>query len=230
MGGSGIWKAVPEPLSEDELMERALAISGLTLGELSDEASAVIPSSMKGAKGYAGKLLELYLGATGSSRPVCDFEKIHVELKSIPIGPDLRPLESTYVCMAHLTGTAGLTWEKSSVRNKLSRVLFFPVEGDRAIPLGERRLGTPFFWSPDAGEEEILKADWEEHLEKISEGRILEITAHDGTALQIRPKAADSTVMIRAVGRDGEIVMTGPRGFYLRRSFTEKILKKAFMI
>ena len=44
MGGSGIWKAVPEPLSEDELMERALAISGLTLGELSDEASAVIPS------------------------------------------------------------------------------------------------------------------------------------------------------------------------------------------
>ena len=36
--------------------------------------------------------------------------------------------------------------------------------------------------------------------------------------------------MIRAVGRDGEIVMTGPRGFYLRRSFTEKILKKAFMI
>lgn len=86
MGGSGIWKAVPEPLSEDELMERALAISGLTLGELSDEASAVIPSSMKGAKGYAGKLLELYLGATGSSRPVCDFEKIHVELKAFPSG------------------------------------------------------------------------------------------------------------------------------------------------
>ena len=230
MCASATWKAVPEPLSEDELMERAMSISGLSLGELSENASAVMPGSMKGAKGYAGKLLELYLGATGSSRPVCDFERIHVELKSIPVGPDLRPLESTSVCMAHLTGTAGLTWEKSSVRNKLSRVLFFPVEGDRAIPLGDRRLGTPFFWSPDREEENVLRSDWEEHLEKISEGRILEITAHDGVALQIRPKAADSTVMIRAVGSDGGIVMTCPRGFYLRRSYTEKILRKAFML
>ncbi|EVT76435.1 DNA mismatch repair enzyme MutH family protein, partial [Vibrio parahaemolyticus V-223/04] len=66
-----------------------------------------------------------------------------IELKSIPIGYNGRPLETTFVCVAPLTGVQGLTWEISHVRNKLSRVLWVPVEGEREIPLAERRVGTP---------------------------------------------------------------------------------------
>ena len=39
--------------------------------------------------------------------------------------------------------------EESNVRNKLSRVLWIPVEGSRDIPVGDRRVGMPLLWSPE---------------------------------------------------------------------------------
>ncbi len=57
------------------------------------------------------------------------------------------------------------------MRHKLKRVLWVPVEGDRAIPLAERRVGAPLLWSPSEEEDRQLRMDWEELMDLIVLGR-----------------------------------------------------------
>ncbi|WP_194437633.1 DNA mismatch repair endonuclease MutH [Vibrio fluminensis] len=217
-----------EPKSEQELLERATDIAGLTFLELADEAGIKVPADLRRDKGWVGQLLEWHLGATAGSKPQQDFEQLGIELKTIPIGYNGKPLETTFVCVAPLTGVQGLTWQHSHVRNKLSRVLWVPVEGEREIPLAERRVGSPLIWSPNEEEEQQLQTDWEELMELIVLGQVEKITARHGEVLQLRPKAANSRALTEAYGASGKLIKTLPRGFYLRTQFTARILEKNF--
>lgn len=217
-----------EPRSEQELIERATDIAGVTFAELAEEAGMPVPPDLRRDKGWVGQLLEWHLGATAGSKPQQDFEQLGIELKTIPISYSGKPLETTFVCVAPLMGVHGLRWENSHVRNKLSRVLWIPVEGEREIPLAERRVGSPLIWSPTAEEELQLKTDWEELMEMIVIGQVEQITAHHGEVLQLRPKAANSRVLTEAYGASGKPIKTLPRGFYLRTQFTAKILEQNF--
>ena len=125
---------VPAPENERVLLRRAQQLAGFTLGELAGNANIRIPKDLRRDKGWVGMLLERYLGASAGSKPEQDFAEIGVELKTIPVDAQGRPLETTFVCVAPLTGNSGLVWQTSHVRHKLTRVLWVPVEGDRAIP------------------------------------------------------------------------------------------------
>ena len=109
-------------------------MAGYSLGELAQLAGIPIPRDLKRDKGWIGILLEIWLGASAGSKPEQDFAALGVELKTIPIDSSGRPLETTFVCVAPLTGNSGVTWENSHVRHKLKRVLWVPVEGERTIP------------------------------------------------------------------------------------------------
>ncbi|HAS61938.1 MAG TPA: DNA mismatch repair endonuclease MutH [Vibrio sp.] len=209
-------------------MARATEIAGLTFKELAEEAGVDIPADLRRDKGWVGQLLEWHLGATAGSKPQQDFEKLGIELKTIPIGYNGKPLETTFVCVAPLIGVHGLTWQQSHVRNKLSRILWIPVEGEREIPLAERRVGSPLIWSPSEEEELQLQTDWEELMELIVLGQIEKITARHGEVLQLRPKAANSRALTEAYGASGKPIKTLPRGFYLRTQFTARILANNF--
>ncbi|QMV13437.1 DNA mismatch repair endonuclease MutH [Vibrio spartinae] len=219
----------PEPKTERELIERAWEIAGLSFAELADIAQIKVPMDLKKDKGWVGQLLEWHLGATAGSKPQQDFEKLGIELKSIPISYVGKPLETTFVSVAPLTGIHGLTWENSHVRNKLSRVLWIPVEGERDIPLSDRKVGAPLLWSPSPEQEAQLKNDWEELMEFIVLGQIEQVTARHGEILQLRPKAANGRVKTEAYGYHGKIIRTRPRGFYLRTQFTAQILAHHFI-
>ncbi|WP_322803613.1 DNA mismatch repair endonuclease MutH [Vibrio alfacsensis] len=219
----------PEPQSEAELMERAHDIAGLSFAELAEEAGMKVPDNLKRDKGWVGQLLEWHLGAVAGSKPQQDFAKLGIELKSIPISYTGKPLETTFVCVAPLTGVHGLTWETSHVRNKLSRVLWVPVEGEREIPLSERRVGSPLIWSPNQEEEHILRSDWEELMELIVLGKFDQISARHGEALHLRPKAANAKALTEAYSANGKPIKTLPRGFYLRTQFTEQILLRHYI-
>ena len=219
----------PEPKTQQELLERANAIAGLSFQELANEAKMDVPPDLKRDKGWVGQLLEWHLGALAGSKPQQDFVNLGIELKSIPISYSGKPLETTFVCVAPLIGVQGLTWETSHVRNKLSKVLWIPVEGEREIPLADRRVGSPLLWIPSSEEEDVLRRDWEELMEIIVLGNIEQITARYGEALHLRPKAANSRVLTEAYGVNGKPIKTKPRGFYLRTQFTHQILTAHYL-
>ncbi|EKN5084425.1 DNA mismatch repair endonuclease MutH, partial [Yersinia enterocolitica] len=150
--------------------------------------------------------------------------------KTIPISAQGKPLETTFVCVAPLTGNSGITWESSHVRHKLARVLWVPVEGKRQIPLAQRRVGAPLLWSPNEEEEELLRRDWEELMDLIVLGKVETITARHGEVLQLRPKAANSRALTEAIGEHGQPIMTLPRGFYLKKTFTGPMLARHFLL
>lgn len=209
-------------------MDNADLIAGLSLGELASMAAVRVPDNFKREKGWTGQLIEFWLGATAGSKAEQDFPELGVELKTIPIDQYGMPLETTYVCYAHLIQGGGVTWQQSSVFNKLQNVLWVPIQGERDIAPKDRIVGTPFLWSLQQHSSLALQQDWEEIMELIVTGHIETITARIGQYLQLRPKAANGSSLTDAYGPDGDIIKTRPRGFYLRKEFTHALLKQQF--
>jgi DNA mismatch repair protein MutH len=216
------------PDTEHELLERARSIAGLCLAELALAAGVAVPIDLRRAKGFTGQLVERALGANSGSRAGPDFRALGVELKTLPLDARGRPVESTFVCTIPLARVGDIEWDDSPVRAKLRRVLFVPVEGERERPVAERRIGEPFLWSPSADEEADLRFDWEELSGRIGRGDVESVTGHLGRFLQVRPKAADSHSRARARDADGVAFAALPRGFYLRATFTERVVRARF--
>jgi DNA mismatch repair protein MutH len=212
------------PDSEAVLMERAINLAGKTLQQIANLQQTALPEQLTGGKGHIGELLEDYLGASAGSLPEPDFRLIGVELKTLPIGQNGNPKESTFVCTVSLLPGDSPRWEDSLVKRKLSRVLWVPIEADAGIPLAQRRIGNPFLWSPSPTQEKILHQDWDELMNMVMMGELEKITAMYGKYLQIRPKAKNAKSLRSGINADGDIVKTLPRGFYLRTSFTKTIL------
>ena len=118
---------IDSPQSEEVLLSRAYELAGLTLGEIASNLKVAVPKNLQREKGWPGLLLEQALGATAGSRPEPDFPHLGIELKTIPIDRHAKPLETTFVCVAPLTGLVGVNWHNCHLRHKLSRVLWVPI-------------------------------------------------------------------------------------------------------
>tara|TARA_B100001750_G_C15361432_1_gene522430 strand:- start:169 stop:846 length:678 start_codon:yes stop_codon:yes gene_type:complete len=215
------------PLTEDALLDRAHLVAGHTIGELAERAAIAVPREMRRAKGLAGQLLERYLGADAGSRAEPDFTALRIELKTLPVHEG-KPKESTFVSSIELDALADTDFEDSPVWHKLRRILWMPVEADPSVPLPLRHFGSPILWSPSPSERRVLQDDYERVATLVLAGRIDELDGHLGDALQVRPKAAHGGVRERAPEGLGGYQWTGPRGFYLRPTFTAAILHAAF--
>ena len=218
----------PPPQSEADLLANAESIAGMSLGELAAQLGVAVPTSFQAAKGWVGQLIEHCLGATAASLPEPDFQHIGVELKTLPINRQGHPQESTYVCTVPLLENTGLKWETSWVRRKLQRVLWVPVEAESRLPIATRRIGMALLWTPSPQQEAVLRQDWEELMELIVTGKLEQISAHHGTWLQIRPKAANARTLCTTFDALGVPAETLPRGFYLRPSFTRTLLAEHY--
>ena len=221
---------VAPPATEAELVARAQALAGASLAELAASCEVAVPPDLRRAKGFVGGLVERLLGASAGSRALPDFPELEIELKTLPVDRAGAPLESTFVCTIPLTEIGDVEWSASRVRRKLNCVLWMPVQGDRDIPVGERRLGQPLLYRLTEEDEAQLRADWEELAGVIGRGHVESLTGHLGRFLQIRPKAAHSRA--RRLGFDAEGVPFAalPRGFYLRASFTRALLQRHFAL
>lgn len=219
-----------QPASEAELLARARAVAGLSLGALAQRLGAAAPADLRRAKGWTGALIERALGAPGGSRPEPDFAALGIELKTVPVTADGRPRQSTHVCTVALLGVENAHWESSLVRRKLARVLWVPVLGAAATSPAARIVGQPLLWSPAPAEEQALRADWEELMELVALGDYGRIHGQLGECLQIRPKAAHGNAGTAAIDADGAPVLALPRGFYLRSAFTGRILRAGYAL
>lgn len=211
------------PSTEDELLERCMFIAGMTFSQLAHYLQVHIPSQMSSRKGWIGQLLELFLGADAGNQAKPDFQRLSIELKTLPLGRSGKPSESTYVTSIPLLTIHQQNWYSSQCYAKLKRVLWIPIEGDVAIPYPQRRIGQGFLWSPNEKEALILEEDWSYLTSQISLGYLETLDARAGTYLQIRPKAADGKSLCYCYDATGNKVKTLPRGFYLRSSFTQHL-------
>jgi len=217
----------PRPPRDDhELLARTQLLAGRSVQAVAVRFGLPVPASLRAHKGWLGQLLEYALGASAASRAEPDFPHLGIELKSVPVDEAARPRESTYVCVAPLDGSLAVTWEESWVRRKLSRVLFVPIVGDGPLP--SRLIGAPVLWEPDAREDARLRADWEEITGRIVAGDVAGLDGRVGEALQLRPKGASGSDATWTLDGDAEWVQTMARGFYLRRSWTAELLRRAF--
>ncbi len=212
------------PKTESELIQNAFTLTGKSLQQIALELEQRVPAEQKKAKGWVGELIEFYLGATASSLPEPDFQNLGIELKTIPINERGNPRESTYVCMVPLDSNIDSSWQTSVLRLKLKRVLWVPVEASTKIELGQRRIGRPFLWSPTTEQETVLRNDWQELMDLVKMGEISKLNSGLGTHLQVRPKAANASVLTATTTESGEYSQTLPRGFYLRPRFTSSLL------
>lgn len=218
--------APPRDLAE--LLERAAALAGRTLGWVAQQHRVAPPKDPRREKGWSGRTLEIALGATAGSRAEPDFPHLHVELKSLPVDARGRPRESTYVCTASLDPGALGSWRDSWVRRKLSTVLWVPLIG--AEHPVDRVVGSAVLWSPTLDEERALCEDFTDLTTLISLGLLWQIDGRRGKVLQLRPKAADGSQTTWALDEDAEWVADTPRGFYLRPAFTGAILARELIL
>jgi DNA mismatch repair protein MutH len=211
------------PTTEAELINRCLAVEGLSFAQLSMGLTFPIPENPNQRKGWVGQALELALGADACNKSMPDFQKLSIELKTLPIALSGKPTESTFITSIPLLSIHQQNWKISQCYAKLKRVLWIPIEGDTNIPYFQRRIGRGFIWSPTSEQENILAGDWEHLTLLISTGQLESINASIGTYLQIRPKAANGRSLCFGFDAEGNKVETLPRGFYLRSSFTYQI-------
>ncbi len=215
------------PRDEAELCRRLGRLAGHPLAAIAAAHGVEVPADLRRSKGWVGTLLERALGATAASRAEPDFPHLGIELKTIPVDPRGRPLESCFVSSLDL-GAVDRRWETSPVRKKLARVAWVVVEASPSIPLAARRLGASLLWSPSPREQETLRGDYEDIVELIGEG--FTVTAHRGTWLQLRPKGRNALALRWSIDEEGAPARTAPRAFYLRRSFTAALLEQHFTL
>jgi len=211
----------------EALLAHARALIGVELGELAEGLGLPVPPGQLRTKGWAGQIIEQELGAvTGGARGP-DFAVLGVELKTVPVGADLAPIESTAVCQIDPIAVAGESWQTSYVRRKLGRVLFVALEVPRAArSVGERRVAAARLWSPSDDEERLLRADFELFVrDYFRRGRAAEITGHLGAVLQVRPKGRNAADLRAGYDPDGNPTRVGKSGFYLRPAFVGRILR-----
>ncbi|MBX2812405.1 MAG: DNA mismatch repair protein MutH [Myxococcales bacterium] len=196
--------------------------------EIAHAIGAQIPGDTTRAKGWVGQLVEDALGATAGNRAVPDFEALGIELKTVPVDPDGRPRESTYITILPLNELARATFRTTSLAKKLNRVLFVPVEAHPQLPLSVRRLGSPFLWYPTHQHMEALENDWNQFAECIRKNGVDGLGSHLGNILQIRPKGSDARDRTKVHTRGGVTIETMRRGLYLRPRFVQQLFSQSF--
>ncbi|MEM6957889.1 MAG: DNA mismatch repair endonuclease MutH [Myxococcota bacterium] len=210
------------PRSEAELLARARTLAGRTLAEVAPRVQMTLPETLRRQKGFVGQMVERALGASAGSRSEPDFVELGIELKTLPIDERGKPKESTFVASLVLSSLEEIDFEDSLVAKKLSRVLWVPVEATGALT--ERRIGGAILWQPSPEERAVLREDYERIADLVVEGQHDAITGHLGAYLQVRPKAADGSQKREVIDGEGRIAWSGPRGFYLRPTFTARVL------
>lgn len=211
-------------VTESELLLKCKLIAGMTFGQLAAMLNIYIPQSSLRRKGFIGMAIELALGADSGNKSQPDFNDLGIELKTLPMNHLGKTSESTFVTSIPLLTIHQQVWKTSQCFAKLKRVLWIPIEDDDRINYFNRRIGEGFIWSPSIDDEKILANDWDELTYLVRTGHVDKIHAGLGEYLQVRPKCANSQALCYCFDEFGNKVQTMPRGFYLRSSFTTRIL------
>ncbi len=233
----------PKTAGDYEIIARAEAMRGRTLGELADSRWAADVSS-KLNKGGAGAIVERYFGIKPNSDQAPDFATAGVELKVCPLVMDgasaKRIKERTSVTMIDYLALDRETWPTASVRGKIARILFVFYGWRPDIPLGEMRVEAVKLWAPPETMLPILERDWLTVWHKNRNGLAHELSEGDGLILGAVTKGATGAMReqphspIPAKSRAWSLkpkltwtIYSGTRGQDLESELIAKLLSEA---
>ncbi len=100
------------------------------------------------------------------------------------------------------------------------------INAQRDQDFKDRKVLGYFFYTPSEDDLATLKSDYKELYELVKTGNIDKVNARIGHIIQMRPKGANGKALTQCIGPDGSIIMTRPRGFYIRRSFTTELVRR----
>jgi DNA mismatch repair protein MutH len=212
------------PTSQAQLQVLIANLQNRTVGSVARELNIQIPAIPTKTKGLVGQLVERYLGVANNNVASVDLAELGIELKTIPVNAALKPLESTYVCTVESNQRA-LTWQDSWVCKKLNKVLWVPILIKPQSPLGDNIILEPIMWQPSPEINAILEQDFRELMDLFYLGQASLLTAKYGTYLHIRPKAANSHMVVDYLDSNNVYTKIVPKGFYLRTQLTKQIMQ-----
>lgn len=215
----------PAPKTLGQLLAYCQAIAGKTVAQVAQKHAVELIDNLQFNRGWLGNLIELALGAQAGSKPTQDFIELGVELKTLAITPTGGAKSDVFVSSLPTNSYMMQAWETSHVFYKLKKILFVPVESNPEVPLGQRRIGKAFFWSPNAQELEQMRQDWELIMQILTQHDYNALKSNVGKLLCVRVKALNSKQNVASKDLDGFNLNLPPLSFYLRRSFLNEILK-----
>lgn len=217
---------IEPPSNLQELKYRLDKLKGVYLKDICQALDIKMPENSVKAKGFSGQIIEYILGADAKTLPLPDFTNLNIELKTLPVDENLKPLESTFICHANLKPTSYVAFENSTLYHKLKCILFVLIKAPRDVDFSLRQIIGYYFFMPNKDELSIIKEDYEELMDMVMQGNAHKINARFGTIIQMRPKAASGRDITQIIDSNGHIAYTRPRGFYMRRSFTHAMCIK----
>lgn len=220
--------SLSSPETMEELLSRLNNLVGRSIGELALLAGVPLPVNNLASKGFAGQLVELFLGANAHNLSLPDFTQLNLEMKTIPLGVNLTPVESTFICATDLKSESFVPFEQSPLCHKLSNVLFVMLLAPKNFPMAERRILGYFFFKPNAEQLRIIKDDYQDFSDLVCSGQSESITGTMGSIIQMRPKGINGESLVQSRDSDGSLIYIKPRGFYLRRSFSSQLCRTFF--
>ena len=108
------------PKTEKELLNKAYGLTGVKILDFCSLFNKFFDKNFINSKGYIGKILEIYLGASGGNMPIPDFPNLDIELKTIPLSKRMYPKGNLKVCSTSmLPSINNYEWDSSIVKLKI---------------------------------------------------------------------------------------------------------------
>ena len=208
-----------------QLSERAHSIEGVPLKDLADYLEYPLRDPSK-SKGYVGNLMQFAFGLRPNSKPLPDLERFRIEIKTIPVDPDLNALENTRLTKINPSELVlEDEWSRSHAFRKVTTILFVPVVKH---PRAAARVGgwysrSPFVWMPSLDELAILEEDWKTVRDVYRKGSVTK-SAIPGTYMFANTQSRDSSVRERYKLPTGDEMEVQPKAFYLLKPLTTRVL------
>jgi DNA mismatch repair protein MutH len=205
--------APPPPLTRTDAVEKLKGLVGQDLRPLADKFGITVWKNGNRNKGWAGQVVEKYLGQSPNSEQAADFGDW--ELKVVPLtlntAGHLRAKESMAITMFTANEIEEQAFEESHLFDKLNRLLLVarlycdPAESESPL------LGAAAFDLTDPHTYQQIVEDYEEIRWLVRNEGIHAVGGQVGQLIQPRVKGG------AGAGRGGH-------GFYARACFVAKIL------
>jgi len=184
----------PAALSREEGLHRLDALVGVDLRPLADHYGITVLREGRRNKGWAGQVVERYLGRTPNADKAADFGDW--ELKVVSVVPDARgePRIKESMAIAHCTAAEleATAFDRSHLLEKLGRLVVVArlagAPGDGYSPV----LGAAPFDLGDARLYEQVRDDYEEIRWVVRDQGAYALTGHIGRLVQPRPRGDGS--------------------------------------